>query len=410
LDRGIDRIEGILVSLLLLLLLSRLLGILVERVGVHPIIGEVAGGLLLSPLIFGVVKSSLSLNIFSQFSILMVMLYSGITTDYASYTRHRKEAVFIASGGVLMTFILIYAGARYVLGFSLVASLFMGAILSNTAIEVSAGVLRRRESGKIASLVMGASFADDILAVVVLGVATSLAVTPDGGGSFEEMQSLAVAIAKVLIFLFVTFYILTRLLPKFFDRFVQSKESHLFTIAFLLMFLLAIVARYVGLHEVIGAYLAGLILAKWREEPDPMVRRSILWSRIGGTIDYMITSLFSPIFFGYMGIILGEALSGTTPGGGSLKGLLIIIVILTALSVAGKIIGCGGTTWLMGNGWNESLRVGSVMVGRGALELVLISYGLFIGYIDTLQSAALITVTLLTVFLAPLLHGVFRKG
>ncbi|RLF72838.1 MAG: cation:proton antiporter, partial [Thermoplasmata archaeon] len=96
--------------------------------------------------------------------------------------------------------------------------------------------------------------------------------------------------------------------------------------------------------------------------------------------------------------------------GGSLKGLLIIIVILTALSVAGKIIGCGGTTWLMGNGWNESLRVGSVMVGRGALELVLISYGLFIGYIDTLQSAALITVTLLTVFLAPLLHGVFRKG
>lgn len=409
-DRRIDRIEAILVSLLLLLLLSRLLGILVERAGVHPIIGEVAGGLLLSPLLFGVVKSSLSLNIFSQFSILMVMLYSGLTTDYASYTRHRKAAILIASGGVLTTFLLIYAGARYLLDYSLVASLFMGAILSNTAIEVSAGVLRRRESGKITSLVMGASFADDILAVVVLGVVTSLAVTPGGGGMQHELRSLAVAIAKVLIFLFVTFYILTRLLPGFFDRFVQSRESHLFTIAFLLMFLLAIVARYVGLHEVIGAYLAGLILAKWREEPDPMVRRSILWYRIGRTTDYMITSLFSPIFFGYMGIVLGEALTETGLGGASINALLSAIAILAILAVVGKIVGCGGASRAMGNELSESLRVGSVMVGRGALELVLISYGLFRGYIDTLQAAVLITVTLLTVFLAPLLHGIFRKG
>ena len=397
-------------SLLLLLFLSRLLGILAQRVGIHPLIGEVLGGLILSPLILDLVVITTPLDVFSQFAIIMVMLYSGLTTEYKSYTAHRGESILIAVGGVVVSFLLIYYVTRFLLGFSQITSLFMGAILSNTAIEVSAGVLRKSGEDDVTSVVMGASFADDVLAVVVLGIVTSLALSPgEGLSEVEGVKVLLITLAKVLIFLAATFFILSKALPRIFDRFLKGSEKVLFTITFLLTFLLAILARYVELHEVIGAYLAGLILARWRSHPDPMLKRTVYWGRINETTENMITALFSPIFFGYMGILLGDELNSISLGGPAFSRFIIVIIVIASMAVVGKLFGCGIVAYLTGFTKRDSVKIGGVMVGRGALELVLISYGFSRGFLDPVQSAAVITVTLLTVFIAPLLYTRFTR-
>lgn len=399
--------------LLLLLLFGRAIGELFRRFDFQPLIGEVLAGLILGPLFLGFIiieEGDVNpLEYFSQLGILMLMLLAGLITDFESFAENKLKSVVIGAAGVIVSFVLVFLPLHFLFGIDFLSSLFIAAILSNTAIEVCAGILIHSDNQKIKNVVLGASFVDDILAVFLIGIVSSIVFL---GGRIPPPQEVAWLAARVIIFLIVILIIATWFLEKLFDRIHKGTEEFklMLTTTFILTFLFALAATWVGLHFVIGAYLAGLVIGKWGSKVGPMLKRRITWRKLVDDIEPPLRAIFGPIFFGYIGlsvsIILWKGIDEKTI---IFSDVFYLIVILGILVFVGKIIGCGLGARLCKFNKKESVLIGTVMCGRGALELVLLSFGLEIGVIDEAQFTALVIVTLLTIIFTPIFYTLIKK-
>ncbi|MGA1872598.1 MAG: cation:proton antiporter [Thermoplasmatota archaeon] len=414
-------IDDILIALLLLLLLSRSLGLLFHRFKISPIAGEVLGGVILSPLILNLLsetpgKGTPDLIIFSEFAIIVIMFHSGLYTDFSSFRQHKWTSIMVGALGVVASFILIFSLSFLVFGLSLETSLFLGAILSNSAIEVSSAMLANTRYDKLRTIVVGASFIDDILAVFVLGVVLSfvkttprilLPIVGEVDGIASSVLNLGWTSLKVLAFLLLTFYILSKISHKVLDRFAGRRFEVILSVGFLFALGLGIFAKWVGLHEVIGVYLAGLILSQWGVMPDPMLTRGIAWMKFKESFTNMMEALFSPIFFGVVGLLLGSNL--VSEGGDSIPYILIGVLLFSFFAFMGKIVGCGSGARLKKIAPSGALLIGVAMGGRGALEFILIKSGLREGLLSADEFSIVIIVTLITILLTPIMYRLTSK-
>ncbi len=398
-------INDFLFSLILLIFLGRVLGLLFVRYKFQSMIGEVLGGVLLSPLFLGFLYPNEILRIFSQFGIIMIMLLSGLLTDFRAFSEHKYKSILIGVLGVVFSMAIIFA-ILHIFGVSLEASLFISVILSNTAVEVCANILIKSKVSKdIQAVIMGASFVDDIVAVFLIGVVGSITL-----GSEITLASILVLSLSVIAFLVVFLILVPYLLERYqvIDKLIGSgpqREKVLLTFTILFSLLLGLIAQYTGLQVVIGAYIAGLIIGKWGSKVGPMLRRRVAYEDLIGDIEPFSHALFTPLFFGYVGLTLGNVLAefGITWE----MGLLVITLTIGAL--AGKWLGCGTGAYLSKIDMKESHFVGIAMGGRGALELVLLSLGYQKGIINGALFASVVLVTLLTVIITPILLSIYEK-
>jgi Kef-type K+ transport system membrane component KefB len=394
--------------LILLLLFGRALGEVFRRFDFQPLIGEVLAGLILGPAVIGLTITSVGgenpLEYFSQFGIIMLMLLAGLITDFESFSTHKISSIIIGAIGVLVSFVLVFFPIRYIFGMDFLSSLFIAAILSNTAIEVSAGILIDSKNQKIKNVVLGASFLDDIIAVFLIGIVSSMVFM----GETPNVINITWLGLRVIIFLFVALVVVSKILEKFFDWLHKGTEEYkwMLTTTFILTFAFALSATWVDLHYVIGAYMAGLIIGKWGSKVGPLLRRRITWRKLVEDIDPPLRAIFGPIFFGYIGLSTSIILS---EGNADMAQVVPFIIILAALVFLGKILGCGIGARLRKFQGSESFVIGCAMCGRGALGLVLLSFGLEIGVITESQFISLVIVTLITIVGTPILYSLALK-
>lgn len=395
--------ENFLLPVVLLLLVGRTLGHIFERYGFQSLIGEVLAGIILGPIMIAIaapyfISPTTELRVLSQFGVLMLMLLAGLMTDYKTFFKYRRASIFIGVLGVLITFILIFLPFYFILGpiynLSLFAILFIAAILSNTAIEICAAVLLHSRRPKLKAAIIGASFVDDIIAVFMIGIVSSVIYS----GQTPSMESLIYLSIKVMLFLIISLFIASTIIEQIYDKLVGGKGKITLTVTLIVAFSFAIFARLIGLHEVIGAYIAGLIIGKWGEHVGPMLRRRIAWEKLKTDIDTPLRAIFGPLFFGFIGISLIFPVVDKIPR------VLPLILILTTLAIIGKIIGCGLGAKLFNFSPQESLALGCAMCGRGALELVLVSFGYEVGLINETIFTALVMVTVITVIVTPIMY------
>lgn len=408
--------NGLLLSLLLILLLSRGLGLLFKKFKISSMVGEVIGGLLLSPLVIGVLDERSDIQTISGFAVIVIMFHSGLHTDFSSFRKHRWSSIVIGALGVFFTFSLVFIVALFVFSLNLETSLFMGAIISNSAIEVSSALLLTTRFKKLRTLVVGASFVDDILAVFMLGVVLSFVKTPHStvlpfigeleGPVLSGLSLLFISI-KVGAFLVLTSFVFNKISHKVMDRFVHRGFEVLLSIGFLLAFGLGLLAKWVGLNEIIGVYLAGLILSSWGVVPDPMMNRGVAFMKFKRFFNKMMESLFSPIFFGFVGIMLGSAL--VHEGGGSVLYILLGSLVFLFFALSGKLLGCGLGARLKGIAPAGAMLIGVSMWGRGALELVLARSGMNEGILAQDGFSIVVIMTLLTILITPLAYRLTFK-
>jgi Kef-type K+ transport system membrane component KefB len=206
----------------------------------------------------------------------------------------------------------------------------------------------------------------------------------------------------------VSLIVVSWLLEKLFDKLHRGPEEGKFmlTTTFILTFLFALLATQVELHFVIGAYIAGLIIGKWGSKVGPLLRRRITWRRLVEDIDAPLRALFGPIFFGYIGLSVSIIIH---EGGATFWEVGPLILLLAILVLLGKIIGCGLGARLCKFNNDDSLIIGAVMCGRGALGLVLLSFGLEIEVINQQQFISLVIVILITIILTPILYTLSVK-
>lgn len=286
-----------------------------------------------------------------------------------------KAALLAAVGGVIfpMVFGTVVSIA---FGYDLAESIFVGTILTATSVTVSAHVLKEmgQLQSRVGSAILGAAIIDDIIGVVVLTIVVSF----EGEGSPLDLLRLAAFLPVALVG--------GSWLIRVTESRLHSMETpeHRYLEVLALVFAFAWAAEEVGgLAAISGAYLAGVLFGR-------TVLRGDL-AEFGNLIGY---AMFAPVFF---------VTTGMSADLGAVAHQPIYTLVLGAVAVLAKVIGCYLGAILGGFSSRESLAVGVGMIARGEVALVIAVLGRQSGVLGEGAFAASIAVTLLTTLVAPLL-------
>lgn len=368
---------GVLTDLFVVLLAAKLGDEVFKRIGQPAIVGEILAGVLVGPSVLGLVEPGEVLEVFSELGLVFLLFWVGLETRLSEMRAVGRIAVAVASAGVVLPF-LGGIGLGIALGESAETGLFLGAALAATSAGITSatfldlGIAR----GPAARTVLGAAVVDDVLALILLSVAVGIAA--EGGVDAGNIAlSLALAIA------FVAFFALggTRLLqrrPQLLEA-PRFADSPLLPAVILCLGLAAFSAQ-IGLAALIGAFLAGMIVAETRDQHPIEEEVKPLYA------------FFPPFFFAFVGIELNldELLGGHA---------LLLLVTITALAIVTKLV--PAYLAARGLGREQARIVGVGMVPRGEVGIVVASIGVAEGVVDAELFGVVVAMSILTSLFAP---------
>lgn len=348
-------------DLLILMVVIWTAGKIFRTMGLPVVFGELVGGILVSPAVFGLIEvDSEMIKVLAELGVFFLMLHAGLETDHKELFASSKKSLLVAIASIILPTV----GGFYVaqlFGQPLITSLFIGMALSTSAIAL--GVRLMKDIGlnntKLAHLTLGAAVMCDIVALILF----SLVINLFEQGSIEVLPVL-IMLLKVSAFFAVVIYLGTKT-SKFMNKIIYFGNKG-FTLTLIIALLMGLIAEAIGLHIIIGAFLAGLFI---REEAlDKKV-----YDKIEDRIYGLAYGFFGPIFFASLAFHLDFSAITSHP-------YFLIAIITTA--IVGRLIGAGGVAHFMKMRWEESMIVGLVMNNRGAVELIIASIGLSMGIID----------------------------
>ena len=391
------------IQVVLLIAVGRGLGEIMQRIGQPSVIGELLAGLVLGPSLFGWLWPSAQSTIFptapeqkalidglAQFGILLLLLLTGMETDLKLVRKVGRAAITISIAGIVVPFLCGFALGQFLPESllphpeaRLVASLFLGTALSISSVKIVAVVVRemkfmRRNVGQI---IVATAVIDDTIGWIIIAIIFSLA----SRGSLD-LFSVSQAVLGTLAFLAISFTIGRRLVFQLIrwanDHLVSS--AAVITVILLLMSGMAMTTHLIGVHFVLGAFVAGVLVG---ESP-------ILTRQIDEQLRGLITSLFMPVFFGLAGLSADLTLLKD-------PNLLMFTGALVLIASIGKFGGAfaGGT--LGGLSRNESFALASGMNARGSTEVIIATIGLSMGVLSQNLFTMIVTMAIVTTMAMP---------
>ncbi|MEN1928849.1 cation:proton antiporter [Luteimonas sp. MJ250] len=391
----------LLLQLVIILLTARACGLLLRHVGQPPVIGEMAAGLLLGPIVFGAWFPGLHATVFApeslpglaslaELGLVLFMFIVGVELRAPDGVRAQlKSAGLVGVASVLVPMALGFAVSPLLhpyapAGVGLVPfGLFMAAAMSITAFPILARILKERgmTHTPLGRLALGGAAIADVLAWIMLALVVALVGAGDGYGGFIR------ATAGLAIIAVVVFTLLRPLYAWLLRAHAADGVPSLMVLAALLIgaFACGAATDRLGVHAVFGAFLFGACLPR-----DERLLKSLI-----ERVEYLAIVVLMPIFFALAGL-------GTTSDAftGAAFGAMLLIL---AVAVIGKVAGGAIGARLSGHGWRESFAVGSLMNARALMELIVIKVGLDAGIIGPdLFTMLLVMAILTTVMTGPL--------
>jgi Kef-type K+ transport system membrane component KefB/nucleotide-binding universal stress UspA family protein len=391
------------VQIVLLITVGRGLGEIMQRLGQPSVIGELLAGLLLGPSLFGWLWPAAQSAIFppapeqkaliegmAQFGILLLLLLTGMETDLKLVRRVGRAAIAISVAGIVVPFCCGFVLGQFLPESllphpeqRLVASLFLGTALSISSVKIVAVIVRemnfmRRNVGQI---IVAAAVIDDTIGWIIIAIIFSLA----SRGSLD-VWSVAQAVLGTLAFLTVSFTVGRRLVFQLIrwanDHLVSS--AAVITVILLLMCGMALTTHLIGVHTVLGAFIAGVLVG---ESP-------ILTRQIDERLRGLITALFMPVFFGLAGLSADLTVLKDYK-------LLLLTGALVLIASLGKFGGAFVGGALGGLSCRESFALASGMNARGSTEVIIATIGLSMGVLSQNLFSMIVTMAILTTMAMP---------
>lgn len=368
---------GILASLFVLLVGAKIGEEVLRRLGQPGVIGELLGGFVVGPFALGLVTPGDTELVFAEIGVVVLLFSVGLEVRTDDLFAVGRPAVLTAMIAMALPIVAGFAIALMI-GEPVIASLFVGLALAATSIGITSKVLR--DMGVLdrgfARVIIGAALVDDILALVLIGLVAGIA-----EGSVSA-STLLVGVAGVgLVVLGFLAARRARGLPSAVFTWPKFADTPLLP-AFLLMLLVALLAAVIGLAAIIGAFVAGLIIAETeaREEVEHDIRP--------------LSAIFTPFFFAVTGaqLDLSKLLDPS---------VAVLAVLLAVIGVLTKAL--GGVIGARSLGRWGSVAVGFGMVPRGEVGIVVANLALVTGAIDEALFAALLVAVVLTTVVAPYL-------
>ncbi len=379
--------EGPSIALAMLLVFgsAKLLAELFERFGQPGIVGEILAGVIIGPPVLGWIAPSALMTALADLGVMFLLFRVGLEVKSSELMRVGGTALLVAILGVVVPFGL---GVAILMGFGapLVVSVFVGAAMVATSVGITAQVLAAKGllSRKSSRIILAAAVIDDVLGLIVLAIVSSMA-----EGRVNPLKLTTTAIAAIAFTLIVAKWgspAMRRIVPGVEAR-LRAGEVQ-FNLAMLLLFGLALLASYVGVAAIIGAFLAGMALAEST-------------GRRVGDLVHGVTELLLPFFLAGIGMHLDLApfRNGSTLW---LAGLIVVAAVVS------KVIGCG--LGALSLGLPDALRVGCGMVPRGEVGMVVAQIGLGLGVIPSNIYGVVVMMAIATTLVAPPLINLTHRN
>jgi len=390
-------------QLVVLLLVGRLLGEAMQRIGQPAVMGQLLAGVLLGPSVFGTVwphaqhalfpggrEQRAMLEAVSDLGILMLLLLTGMETDLKLVKKARWAAISVSAAGIAVPFALGLAlGQRLPDSMlphpdqRLITSLFLGTALSVASVKIVATVVREMKfvRRKVGVTLLASAIIDDTVGWTIIAITSGLA----SHGQF----SVAVLVQSVLgtgLFLLLSFTLGRRLVFGLIrwtnDTFVS--EVPVVTAILVVMGIMALITHLIGVHTVLGAFVAGILIGQ----------SPILTRHIDEQLRGLVVSLFMPVFFALAG--LNADLSVLTN-----PQLLALTCGFIAIASIGKFSGAFFGGALGGLSRRESVALAFGMNARGSTEVIVASIGLSLGVINQHLFTMIVTMAIVTTLAMP---------
>jgi Kef-type K+ transport system membrane component KefB/nucleotide-binding universal stress UspA family protein len=400
---GENRVALFFTQIVLLIVVGRLLGELMQRFGQPSVMGQLLAGIVLGPSIFGAVwpteqqvifpidsSGRQMLNAVSELGILMLLLLTGMETDLGLVKRVRRSAALTSAGGILIPFICGYTLGEFLPDSllpdpnrRLMTSLFLATALSISSVKIVAAVLRevdflRRDLGQV---ILASSILDDTIGWIILALIGGLA-----AHGTVMVGSLLFSVCGTALFLVFCFTIggqwVARIIRWTNDSFVG--EMPVISVILVIMLALALATSFIGVHTVLGAFMAGIMIGQ----------SPILTKHIDEQLRGLIVALFMPVFFGVAGLSVDLKVLGNP----HLFELTLLIIVIASI---GKLGGCYFGSRFSGLSHSESLAVGLGMNARGSTEIILAAIGLSLGVLNQELFTVIVLMAVVTTLCMP---------
>jgi K+:H+ antiporter len=390
-------------ALLTLILVGRLCGEAMNRIGQPSVIGQLLAGILLGPSVLGLVfpdfqhwlfasskEQGSMLNGISQVGILLLLLLTGMETDLKLVRRVARAAISISSTGVAVPFACGVA-IGWLLPDSLLSdpdkrlltSLFLGTALAISSIKILAAVVRelgfdRRDLGQI---IIASAILEDTIGWIIIAIIFSLA-----AAGHIDFASVAWSLIGTAAFLILSFTVGRRLVS-FLIRWTNDNlesEFPVITAILVIMIAMALTTHFVGVHTVLGAFVAGILIG---ESP-------ILTKYIDAQLRGLILAFFMPVFFGVAGLSTDLTVLAHPD-------ILLLSIGLIAVASLGKFAGAFLGAEIGGLTKREAFAVGCGMNARGSTEIIVATIGLSLGAVSQTLYTMIVTMAVTTTMAMP---------
>ncbi len=395
-------------TLAIIFIAGKKIGSLFIRFKQPEVLGELIAGVLLGALGLIPLYGAMGYDVFhllAEVGVAILLFEIGLETDLNELLNVGPSSLIVAVIGVVLPFLLgfycvfLLADLNF-LSFTSESRLFLvaltiGATLTATSVGITARVLSELNKLKTieARVILSAAVIDDVIGLIILAVISGvIATTASGGSSSFEIFDIGIITVKAVGFLFLAIVIGNLFTSRLF-LFVHNLKARgsLLLGALAYTFVFAYLGHLAGLAPIIGAFAAGLLLAKTHQ-------KTLIEERLKPVAD-----VFIPIFF----IMVGSAvdLSVFNPFIKENIAVILLALVLFVIAVIGKLASGLGAFSLKAN----KLVIGIGMIPRGEVGLIFASMGLVSGVLQKGEYSALLVMVMLTTFVAPpLLYRFFR--
>ena len=382
-----------LLDLALILLSTKVLGMVTRRFQMPQVVGALLAGLILGPAMLDILTETEFLSQLSELGVIVILFTAGMGTDLNELRAAGKPGFLVALCGVLVPLAMgtafgwLAGKTGWLPGNTLLEDVFLGTILTATSVSITVETLKElgKLDTKVGGTILAAALIDDVLGLIALTVVTSLA---------GESVSLPVVLLKIVLF-FVFAVAVGFAAIRFFrwmiGRACGKNLRRYPVLAFVLCLLMAYCAEeFFGVADITGAFIAGIVLAR---NPD-----SKYIERKSDVMSYMI---FTPVFFANIGL--------TITFGGIGKNMVLFGMCFILVGILGKVGGCGGMSLLCGYKGKDALRIGVGMMARAEVALVCAQKGVESGIIDSTIMPFILIMIIITSFVTPItLRATYR--
>lgn len=368
-------------DLAVVLCVAGLVTVLCQKIKQPIVLGYLIAGIIIGPYTppFSWIDDEAEIRLLAELGVIFLMFSLGLEFTFSKLTRLGLPAIII---GVFEVVIMLIIGffIGVLMGWSAYESLLLGAALSISSTTIIIKTLEEFNLKRLsfAELMVGILLIEDLLAILLLVYVSTT-------GASEHVFSNQILFTSLKLLLVITsWFLIGYFALPFIMRKIQNyiNQETLTIISVGLCLFLSSVAIYFDYSAALGAFIMGAILAE-----TPLAQRI-------ETLTLPIRDIFAAVFFVSVGMLINPM---------TIFNFWYLILILSFITILGKILTSGMGALLAGQSISDSVRIGFSMAQIGEFSFIIIGIGSIIRTTDETLYPIIVAISAITTFATPYL-------